>query len=85
MQNVITPNSTLYKEQSDLQATPEETASKSGQSTEKSCLENLVAEFNPEKPAGPPINISEKLAELTNGLLKKDCPKIKFLRSIRNI
>ena len=69
MQNVITPNSTLYKEQSDLQATPEETASKSGQSTEKSCLEDLVAEFNPEKAAGPPI--SEKLAELTNGLLKE--------------
>ena len=42
MQNVITPNSTLNKEQSDLQATPEETASKSGQSTEKSCLENLA-------------------------------------------
>ncbi|XP_067034747.1 intraflagellar transport protein 74 homolog [Acropora muricata] len=66
MQNVITPNSTLYKEQSDLQATPEETASKSGQSTEKSCLEDLVAEFNPEKATGPPI--SEKLAELTNVL-----------------
>ena len=70
---VITLNSTLYKEQSDLQATPEETASKSGQSTEKSCLENLVAEFNPEKATGPPI--SEKLAELTNGLLKEGLSK----------
>ena len=28
MQNVITPYSTLYKEQSDLQATPKETASR---------------------------------------------------------
>ncbi|KAK2559389.1 hypothetical protein P5673_018010 [Acropora cervicornis] len=73
MQNVITPYSTLYKEQSDLQATPEETASKSGQSTEKSCLEDLVAEFNPEKATGPPI--SEKLAELTNGLLKEGLSK----------
>lgn len=73
MQNVITPNSTLYKEQSDLQATPEETASKSGQSTEKSCLEDLVPEFNPEKATGPPI--SEKLAELTNGLLKEGLSK----------
>ena len=73
MQNVITPNSTLYKEQSDLQATPEETASKSDQSTEKSCLENLVAGFNPEKATGPPI--SEKLAELTNGLLKEGLSK----------
>ena len=83
MQNVIAPNSTLYKEQSDLQATPEETASKSGQSTEKSCLEDLVAEFNPEKATGPPI--SEKLAELTNGLLKEGLSKDQFLRSIRNI
>ena len=81
MQNVITPNSTLYKEQSDLQATPEETASKSDQSNEKSCLENLVAEFNPEKATGPPF--SEKLAELTNGLLKEGLSK--DLRSIRNI
>ena len=73
MQNVITPNSTLYKEQSNLQATPEETASKSGQSTEKSCLENLVAEFNPEKATGPPI--SEKLAEFTYGLFKEGLSK----------
>ena len=73
MQNVITPNSKFYKEQSDLQATPEETASKSGQSTEKSCLEDLVAEFNPEKATGPPI--SEKLAELTNGLFKEGLSK----------
>ena len=73
MQSVITPYCTLNKEQSDLQVTPEETASKSGQSTEKSCLENLVAEFNPEKATGPPI--SEKLAELTNGLLKEGLSK----------
>ncbi|XP_067045964.1 uncharacterized protein [Acropora muricata] len=73
MQNVITPNSTLHKEKSDLQVTPEEKASKSGQSTEKSCLEDLVAEFNPEKATGPPI--SEKLAELTNGLLKEGLSK----------
>ncbi|XP_044183238.1 uncharacterized protein LOC114975636 [Acropora millepora] len=66
-------NTPFDSEQSDLQATPEETASKSGQSTEKSCLENLVAEFNPEKATGPPI--SEKLAELTNGLLKEGLSK----------
>ena len=41
MQSVITPSSTLNKEQSDLQATPEETASKSGQSTEKLILKKL--------------------------------------------
>ena len=39
----------------------------------KSRLENLVAEFNPKKATGPPI--SEKLAELTNGLLKEGLSK----------
>ena len=33
----------------------------------------MVAEFNPEKATGPPI--SEKLAELTNGLLKEGLSK----------
>ena len=53
--------------------TAEETASKSRQITEKSCLENLVAEFNSKKATSPPI--SEKLAELTNGLLKEGLSK----------